>query len=86
MYVARLNEFCNHIIFLQRNEQKYLRELGLDGRASVEAKFGYALCLVRCAHKQDIAKVLLCIKLDMQFLQYNFYHGTDYESSFESNL
>ncbi|XP_014090290.1 mitochondrial fission 1 protein isoform X1 [Bactrocera oleae] len=39
-----------------RNEQKYLRELELDGRASVEAKFGYALCLVRCAHKQDIAK------------------------------
>ncbi|XP_017479587.1 PREDICTED: mitochondrial fission 1 protein-like [Rhagoletis zephyria] len=39
-----------------RNEQRYLRELELDGRASIEAKFGYAFCLVRCAHKQDIAK------------------------------
>ncbi|XP_067621451.1 mitochondrial fission 1 protein [Eurosta solidaginis] len=39
-----------------RNEQRYLREIELDGRASTEAKFGYAVCLVRCAHKQDIAK------------------------------
>ncbi|XP_037958589.1 mitochondrial fission 1 protein [Teleopsis dalmanni] len=60
-----MEELLNDIVpqdELEKFEKKYHQELELDGEATTESKFEYALCLVRSRYSNDVRKGIMILE------------------------